>query len=174
MVFCSSGAVPCQTRAEITESQKPFSMICVADKATGFNWKNDDWIYATFKPETYIIRKLDGRNESCSIVEQERGEFTRPIVMSEPKWGSAKRCYLRSAMGRKDPLPIADRCEELWGDSNGKLVLQTIFCQGTSSKYNVQIDGAFVLTTTYGALMKDQPRDSVILELEKCSVINAP
>jgi hypothetical protein len=32
--------------AEITDSQKPFSMLCVAEKGTGFDWRNGDWFQA--------------------------------------------------------------------------------------------------------------------------------
>ena len=65
--------------SEITDSSKPFSMLCVPKKGTGFDWKNNDWQQATYKPSTYVLSKLggDAAKEKCwtQILSEGRGYF---------------------------------------------------------------------------------------------------
>lgn len=162
-------------RAETTDAQKPFSMLCVAEQGTGFNWKNDDWVQTSYKLETYIINKLDGQDRMCWFVGGERGEFSRPVVRDDlGKGGYSKGCYLLKEIGKKSGTLVADRCQESWIDKNGELVLGTIFCEGTFFDYKAQIDGAFILTRTYGVLMRGKQKDSVTLQIGKCSLLNNP
>ena len=39
--------------AQITDTQTKFSMLCVADKGTGFNWKDNDWVQTNYVPYSY-------------------------------------------------------------------------------------------------------------------------
>jgi hypothetical protein len=160
--------------AEITDSQTPFSMLCVAEQATGFNWKNDNWVRSNYNPENYIINKLNGRDRRCT--EDERGEFSRPVVRDESgKDAGSAGCYVLRQMGKKgSSWEPADRCEENWTDRNGQLVLTAIFCKGLWVDYKAHIDGAFILTRTYGVLMSGEQKDSVTLEIGKCSLVENP
>jgi hypothetical protein len=60
-----SGLASGQSWAEITDSQKPFSMLCVAEKAIGFDWQNNDWVQSNYKQNTYVLTKLDGQDKRC-------------------------------------------------------------------------------------------------------------
>jgi hypothetical protein len=171
-----AGLTSCAAYAEITNSQTPFSMLCVAEQATGFNWKNDEWVRSSYKPETYIISKLNAKDQRCWFVGGEHGDFSRPIVRDKSgKRGGSKGCYVIRQMGKKaSTWEPADRCEESWAGNNGNLVLATIFCEGTFVDYKTHIDGAFILTRTYGALLKGEEKDSVTLEIGKCSLVENP
>jgi hypothetical protein len=44
-----------------------FSLICKVDQSVGFNWENAEWKLAHYRPETYVITKLNPSLKECSL-----------------------------------------------------------------------------------------------------------
>ena len=45
--------------ADITSVDERFTLLCQADKITGFKWRNGEWIQTNWKPDMTIIKKHD-------------------------------------------------------------------------------------------------------------------
>jgi len=45
--------------ADITSENDRFTLLCQADKITGFQWRNVEWQFTKYKPVMTIIKKQD-------------------------------------------------------------------------------------------------------------------
>ena len=76
--------------AQITDIQTRFSMLCVAEKGTGFNWKNNDWVQTNYVPYSYILTKVEPdptkpEELGCHVVSQQ----ISPVGFM----GESRSCY---------------------------------------------------------------------------------
>jgi hypothetical protein len=154
--------------SEITDSSKPFSMLCVPKKGTGFDWKNNDWQQATYKPSTYVLSKLggDAAKEKCwTQILSEGVDISDPIAS-----GTSRGCYIIKELGESEKDVLGDVCTEHWDERGKGPVLNEVSC---SFNYEVRarVDGPFVLTRTNAIFAtEDRFRTSVSLEIGKCSL----
>ena len=150
---------------------KPFSMLCVAKKGTGFDWKNNDWQQATYKPSTYVLSKLggDAAKEKCwPQILSEGVDISDPIAS-----GTSRGCYIIKELGESEKDVLGDVCTEHWDERGKGPVLNKVSC---SFNYEVRarVDGPFVLTRTNAIFAtEDRFRTSVSLEIGKCSLFEA-
>ena len=161
--------------AEITDSAKQFTAICKADQTIGFNWENSEWVHSIYKSKTYIISKLYGQKDSRCLA-YKADEITPLVIFptSGQKMGFSQGCYVFQEIG-EPPEPLGSVCSERWvGDSN-RSTLQHVICAGQRSGVNLEfdIDGQFVHTYTESlfSLPIDGQKDSIILDIGKCSHI---
>jgi hypothetical protein len=56
-------------------------MLCIAEKGTGFNWKNNDWVLTNYKPYSYVLTKVEPEPERTA---------------ARPKWPFTMLASLRS------------------------------------------------------------------------------
>ena len=108
-----AAVMPGAVSAEITDS-RPFSLRCVEEKSTGFNWVNKEWVQTNFKPSSYILSKLEPTSEPCE-------DFQNELSPSIERHTSMKTtgCYMLKQVGEKDSL--GDVCRESWMEKNGWL-----------------------------------------------------
>jgi hypothetical protein len=168
---------------EVTSSSTFFSVICKIDQAIGFNWRNNEWVEARFKPPTYVISKFDASKNTveCSavVLDTDFKEFEQ-IRYPSPSTGIgiSKGCYHLKMLGlERDLLPVGLECDEMWTGKQDNSVLHHVICEDSSSgaSFQFQINGTIVLTNTYSPfVLKPLPeggRDSITLEIGKCAQI---
>ena len=59
--LCAVCAASESFAAQITDTRTKFSMRCVAEKGTGYDWKNNDWVLSNYKPYSYVLTKVEPR-----------------------------------------------------------------------------------------------------------------
>jgi len=153
-------------RAEITDL-KPFSLLCAEEESTGFNWENHRWVRTNFKPDTYILSRLQPESLPCFSLPEPSQSIKR-----QGDHGYSKSCYVLKRVGEEKGF--GEVCGEYWIEKDGELVLRSISCDETAH-YKAHIDGPFAIARTFGAFYEDKEtgeRDSVIVSIGKCSLIN--
>src|SRR5262249_49332650 len=149
--------------AQVTDTQTKFSMLCVAEKGTGFNWRNNDWVQTDYKPYTYVLTKVEPQEWDCAS--QKVSQQISPV--SEAR-GESHGCYQLKEVGDKEAL--SDLCEERWNKTNSGYALLDVICEGLAN-YRAEVDGHFSLTRTYGIFFSGEKRDSMLLQIGKCSLL---
>jgi hypothetical protein len=99
--------------------------------------------------------------------------FSRPIASDAPEWGKSWGCYELKEIGQKEEKVLTDGCIERWDRRNEGYVLKDVICEGFSH-YRAEIDGPFVLTRAYGIFTSGEQRDSMVLQIGKCSSLANP
>ena len=72
LFLCAVCAASESFAAEITDTQTKFSMLCVAEKATGFDWQGNEWVQKNYLTYSYILTKVepakpDGTPFDCHV-----------------------------------------------------------------------------------------------------------
>ena len=150
LFLCAVCAASQSFAAQITDMQTKFSMLCVAEKGTGFNWERNDWVQSNYKPYSYIVTKV-GPQGYAVIVRICRSQF-HPL--STP-WAKSLGCYELKEVGEKDTP--ANLCKERWNKTESGYVLLDVNCLGFTN-YRAEVDGPFVLTRTYGIFFSGEQR----------------
>jgi hypothetical protein len=57
-IFTLAFVVPSQLFAQVTKPSTLFTELCVTEHSTGFDWVGDEWKQTSYRPYTYVIRKL--------------------------------------------------------------------------------------------------------------------
>ena len=123
-------------------------MLCVAEKGTGFEWKNNDWVQAMYEPYAYILSKLDRDKDCSSVRSTERENFARPINPVSSWQGKSAGCYRLKEVGEKEG-GIGYSCDKSWKRRDEGYVLHYVKCDGGLNYYMAAVDGPFALTRTY-------------------------
>ena len=106
--------------AEITDPHKLFSMLCVAEKGTGFVWEKNDWVQTNFQAQPYVLNKLEPDNKICTLFwGVGAAYFSQPITPDGVGGGSSKGCYELKEVGRKNSHDVPNTCDERWSNPNG-------------------------------------------------------
>lgn len=102
--------------AQITDTQTKFSMLCIAEKGTGFDWKNNDWVISSYRPNSYIVTKVEPDNFLCRLP-----SVSQPItpLVGIPNEAESKGCYELKEIGQKYAAAYA--CRERLGDNRGRI-----------------------------------------------------
>jgi hypothetical protein len=152
--------------AEITEPQTPFSMLCVPDKATGFNQINGEWDQVKVEPTAYTLIKLSSDHPDCksaALAEM----FSQPI-----KAGRSIGCYRFKEVGQEGS---AQSCSEEWEAKDGGYVLWATFCDGLQS-VRATVDGPYVRWNANFIEDTDSDKDlyPLFLEVGRCRLLSNP
>jgi hypothetical protein len=145
--------------------------LCVEDAITGFNWEGGKWVQRNFRPQQRLIRKhaLDDRVAVvCGDDIAQRGLKTE-IGPSEVL-AFIHGCYSRTEVGAE--VGYADLCRE-WLVEFGKVT--QVACSQYGAEYEFNPAGAYLSTTTFGALGSygsDDPRDSLGIAVGRCSTVS--
>ena len=159
---------------------KPFKVICVEEKSTGFNWDADNWVQKNFKAnKKIIIQKID--MDRFNGLEMDPN--LTPKFCSEPTPQSLAGgigCYLFNEVGKKASIVDAGDCFELFDHSTN--MPKYVDCRGGGSIQGHVVfkpDGDFVRfsnSTTVGYDISnvdtDEKRDSLTVTVGKCSALS--
>jgi hypothetical protein len=162
-------AIPAIAEVNVN-STPPFTSICVADRATGFNWRAGGWVETRFRPERYTLQKLD-----FSKLASEQDPRKRPVLCDVPEAHNypggvavVKACYAVYDFGR-EPLMLADanNCYESYKDGR----LEFIQCPSTG---NFKPNGYFAKlpSSTSLSVGSEAEKDSMVLSVGTCGVVS--
>jgi|TARA_B110000967_G_C18467867_1_gene355913 hypothetical protein len=159
--------------ADITSENEHLTLLCQADKITGFQWRDGEWQFTKYKPVTTIIKKHDDEKsaEDDDWVEEDAVNIECAFRQS----GRINGCYsikpLGAEVGRMDYVS----CTEWWGsDDSGNSKVEEVYCNPTmlEGKWQFQINGEFVATKgPYGLSARDGIKDDVYIQVGKCSLL---
>lgn len=153
-------------------SMAGYSVICVDEQATGFDWQNKRWIKANFQGETYIVSRIP-LDKYKSVVEAR----ANTILLCSDKSSENRsidntdyvhECYSVAKLGTKPTLLDSNMCLEVW--ENKKLL--SVSCNNHSSKLAFQPAGGFIKQPWHSDVRLDEPyKDSLSLSVGKCTPI---
>ena len=141
-----------------------FKTLCIGEKSTGFDWRNNEWNFTRFRPEKYFIEKLkperSARTALCWSDAQEKKRYESNDMALD--YG----CY--NVHEGDDHAGPAHLCLEDWKSVNGGLVLQGVSCDQIKFKPNgnfnaVQWSDDFAEKSHY--------KDSLSITEGRCSII---
>ena len=153
-------------------SKAGYSVICVEEKSTGFNWQNKSWVQANFKEETYIVSRIpvekyrtfvEARANDvylCDDRSNENSKYEKTEFINE--------CYSVTRIGQKPTVLDSNMCSEVWESKR----LVSVHCNKHSSKLIFQPTGNFIKQPWHSDLLSDeQNKDSLALSVGKCTSI---
>jgi len=181
--------------SEITNVDEKFTLLCVDEKSTGFNWKKGDWHQTNFiTGQKYIIKKHDKplssnspgyvrnstENRLCAFNQRESREWTTSV--------SQDGCYSIKEFGKETRMVDYTICREDWSkDQQSKLSLKEIFCKkrATNSEWIISPNEWFHRSNMHSNLdsdpkgfvldgvkeLPDDYKDSLSISVGKCSEI---
>jgi len=119
------------TNAEITSKEERFSLLCEAEKSTGFRWENNDWAKKNWTLERYIITKQDYELSSdtdeaehfmCAYNRQGSFVNTRSSTLYMDS------CYMIKKVGEEDDELNYKTCREAWMNES-PYALEKVMCK---------------------------------------------
>ncbi len=144
-----------------------FKTLCIGEKSTGFDWRNNQWNFTHFKPEKYFIEKLKPERSARTLLcwsdaqEKKRHESNDMAL----DWG----CY----NVREDESPgLAHLCLEYWKAVNGSLVLQGVSCDEIKFKPNGNFNAVQWSGSDAQLAEKSNYKDSLSITVGRCSIIH--
>mgnify|MGYP000173799284 CR=1 FL=1 len=161
--------------ADITSEDERFTLLCQADKMTGFQWRDGEWQFTRYKPVMTIIKK---HNDEKSAEDDGwvRKDAVNEMCAYRQSKGSKNTCYSIKQIGEKVERWNYVPCTESWGtDSSGNKKLKEVYCESSAleGKWEFQINGEFVaIKEPYGlSESNDGIKDDVYIQVGKCSLL---
>lgn len=140
-----------------------YSSLCTGSKATGFNWENNDWNQANFKPDSYIL-SVSPQNTCFE-------NFEKDVDVIAEVFLTRKVCMnIRDRTKDYNPK-MSDVCSEYYvQDKSGKWEI-SFSCHGIfTGDIAGKFDGWFnksILNSGFADVSKY--KDSLVVEVGRCS-----
>ena len=161
--------------ADITSENDRFTLLCQADKITGFQWRNGEWQFTKYKPVMTIIKKHNDEKsaEDDDWVREDAVNLTCAYRQSK---GSKNACYSIKPIGEEVGRMDYVSCTEWWkADNSGVNKLKEVNCKSSflEGKWDFQINGEFIATKGPYDLSEsdDGGKDDVYIQVGKCSLM---
>ena len=154
--------------AQIHDRERVFKILCIGDQSSGFDWVNKTWVPTRFKPEQYLIEKMNIDDKTTPFC-------AAGIGRNKPLWtdsyGLVDGCYNVHVFGRVSYPRLAQVCLEEWKKLDGKWSLRSISCRD-QEYIHLKPDGAFTQTNWNETLDDDAAqKDSLSLTVGRCNVM---
>lgn len=150
-----------------------YSLLCVDEDATGYNWVNKKWVRTSFKSEKYVVTRIEPTKYSSTAVAR-----TNNLFLCEDKskddlnlsnMTALYACYSISSLGEKPGPMDARMCSEIWEKGN----LTQVHCNEHSGQFSFEPNGNFIRKPWHSdARSSETKKDSLVLSVGKCSTIN--
>lgn len=156
---------------------KPFKVICIEEKSTGYNWKSGNWVQTNFiARDKFTIQKID-----TNVLSKDSGHHMFCGDGGDVLWKLSNGCYQFNELGEKPSALNTRECSENFHYSSNDRGY--IDCPGGVARNHIifKPDGEFVsFSSSFGVGMaiqdgsagSDKPRDSITVSVGKCSVIS--
>ncbi len=167
--------------AEIKTSNIFFTLMCISEKSTGFNWKQGDWKYANFKESKYIIEKIEPEDiHLISGKSLPKSGFCQLNGKNDPQTleilNTSYGCYNLRRFGEPFFNGNSKVCLEFWNGKGTNRVLEKVTCESSTNPITFAPDGWFHSATLHDYVEKSRPdnhdKDSLAIEVGKCAVIS--
>jgi hypothetical protein len=151
------------------ENNQLYKTLCIGEKSTGFDWRNNQWNFTRFKPEKYFIEKLKPERSAQTLLcwsdaQEKKRHETNDMALD---WG----CYsIREGdeQGRAGPSHL---CLEEWKAVNRSLVLQGVSCDEIKFKPNGNFEAVQWSGGEAALAEKSNYKDSLSITVGRCSII---
>lgn len=146
-----------------------FSVLCIEDHSTGYNWRDGKWTPANYNTDQLLITDVSDDPELAGANCIAEDQVVSP-------WGSvsAKRCFNLAAIGEPRSSSGTSRCTA-WYDKDDTDKIDSVSCEGAWEDYTFTPNGEFIMSRTYSAPLSlptdAENRDSLVLAIGKCSVV---
>jgi hypothetical protein len=168
--------IPTCALANQISDGRSFALLCVAEQSSGYSWVNNNWVPTTFKPPTYLLKKVDAASDpACK--HNGKPVSTPPHIDSSDglAFGYGTACYIWSRIGSDS---LGTSCQETWArDKDAVPVLVRIVCSNFDD-LDVRIfqkEVLFAESRTYAVFMdptEKGERDTMVLQFGKCSFVS--
>jgi hypothetical protein len=155
IVAATAQDFPSAALAKAPPNLPPFSSLCIAADAVGFNWSGGSWVFARFTPEKFIVRKF---SENAFLRPRESGD--KSLGACAGNWEAAVRnqtfvdagnagfaalpgCYRISEFGN-DSQPLAAICSEVFAKIDGSSEFSFVSIQCDWGGLTFRPDGQFI------------------------------
>lgn len=155
--------------AQVTDENQVFNLLCKEDKSIGFQWQNNEWKQVRFAEETFLLSKLDNKNDNpfCKDLSS-TNQIKRYTDLA-----FSKGCYVLKKIGEKSG--VGNKCNERWIVKENYISLHDIRCDGIFDYIKADIDGEFVKSnTSYINSIKDAEKKHegyISMSIGKCSLL---
>jgi hypothetical protein len=154
------------TSLHAADMPEQYTLYCKGEKATGFNWRANDWVEVTFNEKDYIIMK--SANNTC--FEKINGEVQSLFGFMHTK----DVCINIREAGEEYKPSMSGKCQEFYPDKpeitwKPYLKCENLFVRNFVTSFN----GWFHRSSVHGDVAnRTDYKDSLIIEVGKCSQIN--
>ena len=141
-----------------------YTLYCKGEKATGFDWRANDWVAVPFKTQDYIIMKSP--NNKCFDVDGKVKEAAGAM-----RW---KDVCINLRQAGEEYLPyISGKCTEYYPEDENKR-FPSLQCDNVFEKnFVTRFNGWFHRSSVHADLAnRSDYKDSLIIVVGKCSQIN--
>ncbi len=143
-----------------------YTLYCKGEKATGFDWRANDWVEVTFKVKDYIIIKSE--NNKC--FEKINGEVRDLYGLMHTK----SVCVNIREAGEEYKPEMSGKCEESYPDKPEIIWKPFLKCENLFTRnFVTSFNGWFHRSSVHADLAnRSDYKDSLIIVVGKCSQIN--
>lgn len=149
-----------------------YSVLCIEEQSTGFNWENMRWVRKNFNGQTLIISRVP--SEKYMSEKTKAAEF----MLCKDKSGDNSvyekislihACYTMVQVGNKPNFLDSQMCVETWEGNS----LKRVSCEDHMSKFAFEPAGGFIKQPWHMDVRSTETsKDSLALGVGKCSPIN--
>jgi hypothetical protein len=142
-----------------------YILYCKGEKATGFNWRANDWVEVTFNESDYIVVKSP--NNKCVGFDEKVDE-----VVGVLRWKDV--CVNIREAGKEYEPYISGKCTEYYPDPSATKWTRSLSCDNLFSRnFSTSFNGWFHRSSVHGDVAsRSDDKDSLVIEVGKCSQIN--
>jgi hypothetical protein len=141
-----------------------YTLYCKGEKATGFDWRANDWVEVTFSENDYIVVKSP--NNKCIGFDEKVDE-----VVGVLRWKDV--CINIRQAGKEYEPYISGKCTEYYPEDENKR-FPSLQCDNLfSGNFLTRFNGWFHRSWVHGDLdSRSNYKDSLFIAVGKCSQIN--
>lgn len=144
-----------------------YTALCIVDESVGFNWENGGWTSVNFKPNKYLVERIEMKEWSAEERSWEcLSKYNRKNMELIKMTGSDYGCYNVRRFGSEFYQHRSELCFELSRDPDKEP--EVIMCKNFSFLPN----GAFQASSINSELSptpKDGHKDSLSVSVGTCS-----
>lgn len=142
--------------------------VCTEDEATGFNWANGKWVKASFKLETYVVKRIPLYKFSTPDAMREHKTFMCSTDQKIPSFDDKTyridaACYSIVRLGEAMSPATYTPCKENF--IKGKL--DSVEC-ASPTNFTFSPKGQFIKQPWHSDVSTSGKKDSLVLSVGKC------
>lgn len=149
-----------------------YSVLCVEEQATGFNWENMRWVRKNFNGQTLVVSRVPTEkymNDKNKALEFMLCKDKSADDTTLDKTAFVHACYTMVQVGNKPNFLDSQMCVETWEGNR----LKQVNCDNHSSKFAFEPAGGFIKQPWHMDVRSNESsKDSLSLGVGKCSPIN--
>lgn len=154
------------TSVHASDMPDQYSLYCKGEKATGFNWRSNEWVETNFKMDDYIIIKSPN-NKCMETIDSQVRTYSGVMHTKDV-------CVNIREAGKQYMPNISGKCTEYYADASDTKWKDFLSCDNIFEKnFATSFNGWFHRASVHSDLnIRSDYKDSLVIEVGKCSQIN--